>query len=302
VREVSKVFDRYWNSVSAYPFPDVAPGAVPLGAAEFAEEVSRIRASPAAAAYLKAVQGTPGVRGLIAGTNVPEWARAALVADDPAKVLNPPDRRDLQMLPKLVATLGSPRAELDLVSPYFVPGEGGTEALTALARQGVRVRLLTNSLAATDVAAVHAGYAKRRDELLRSGVRIYELKPDPDALIGAKAEDNSGIGGSSRASLHAKTFGVDRQRIFVGSFNLDPRSAALNTEMGVVIDSPTLAGQLAKALDGAPQWAYEVRLDEQGNKQWLDAPNPPLTTEPETGLLRRATVKFMSWLPIEWML
>jgi len=302
VREVSKVFDRYWNSASAYPISDVAPGVVPLDAAEFADEVRAIRASPAAAAYEKAVLATPRVRGLIAGTNVPEWARAALVADDPAKVLNPPDRRDLQMLPKMVATLGSPRAELDLVSPYFVPGEGGTEALTALARQGIRVRLLTNSLAATDVGAVHAGYAKRRDDLLRGGVRIYELKPDPDARVGTKAEDNSGIGGSSRASLHAKTFGVDRQRIFVGSFNLDPRSAALNTEMGVVIDSPTLAGQLAKALDGAPLWAYEVRLDEQGHTQWLDAPNPPLTTEPETGLLRRATVKFMSWLPIEWLL
>src|SRR4029077_17933087 len=106
-----------------------------------------------------------------------EWAPARMVSDDPSKVLHPPERRDLHMLQKLDAALGMPRRELDLVSPYFVPTEEGTVTLVALAERGIRVRVLTNSLAATDVTPVHAGYAKYREALLRGGVRLYELNP-----------------------------------------------------------------------------------------------------------------------------
>jgi putative cardiolipin synthase len=300
VREVSASFDRYWNSASAYPLSAVAGAVGPMDAADFAARIERIRNDPASEAYRRAVRDTPLVRDLLAGQRHWHWGPTRLVVDDPAKVLNPPERDDLQMLPALNAALGEPQRQLDLVSPYFVPGEEGTKALVALANRGVRVRLLTNSLAATDVAAVHAGYAKRREDLLRGGVRIYELKPLPGAEVAPTRAD--GWGGSSRASLHAKTFAVDRERIFVGSFNLDPRSARLNTEMGLVIDNPALAGQLADGLDRiAPAGAYEVTLDD-GDLRWADPPSPALRTEPETGFLRRATVRFMSWLPIEWML
>ena len=127
--------------------------------------------------------------------------------------------------------------------------------------------MLTNSLAATDVTPVHAGYAKYREALLRGGVRLYELKP-----LGHQdsAERQGSGGGSSSASLHAKTFAVDRSRLFVGSFNLDPRSARLNTEMGVVIDSAPLATSLADAFDGAiPHRAYELRLTD-GGIEWIE--------------------------------
>src|SRR5262249_26076544 len=167
---------------------------------------------------------------------------ARVVADDPAKVLHPPERQDLQMLPRLQAALGDPARELDIVSPYFVPTEEGTAALRAYVERGVKVRVLTNSLAATDVAPVHAGYAKYRERLLRAGVRLYELKPTAQESPGAH-------GGGSDASLHAKAFATDRARIFVGSFNLDPRSARLNTEMGIVMESPPLASALSNALD-----------------------------------------------------
>jgi putative cardiolipin synthase len=188
--------------------------------------------------------------------------------------------------------LSTPLRELDIVSPYFVPTEEGTAALVAYVKQGVKVRVLTNSLAATDVAPVHAGYAKYREPLLRGGVKLYELKPTQ------RSKDSDG--GGSDASLHAKTFAVDRSRIFVGSFNLDPRSARLNTEMGVVMESTRLASSLSDALDRIAGYAYEVRL--AGNDlEWLDG-DTRLSSEPGTGIFKRAWIGFLSILPIEWLL
>jgi putative cardiolipin synthase len=203
--------------------------------------------------------------------------------------------------------LGKPSTALDLVSPYFVPGEAFVQALQTLSRRGVRVRILTNSLAATDVAAVHAGYAKWRKDLLGAGVQLLELKPSAEPRTRAPEAGRSGpggsTGGSSKASLHAKTFSVDRQRIFVGSFNLDPRSARLNTEMGLVIDSPKFATDLSDGLDRvAGTSAYVLRLSSQGQLEWVDGDGTVYTTEPNTTAVRRAVVQVLSWLPIEWML
>ena len=162
----------------------------------------------------------------------------------------------------------------------------------------MKVRVLTNSLAATDVAPVHAGYAKYRETLLRGGVRLYELKRDARRRTAATAAQR---GGSSDASLHAKTFAVDRSRIFVGSFNFDPRSARLNTEMGVVIDSARLAADLSETLDaGLPRDAYQVHL-ENDRLVWIDG-DARHTSEPGTGWLRRAWIGLLSILPIEWLL
>jgi len=172
----------------------------------------------------------------------------------------------------------------------------GTAVFQELARSGVRVRVLTNSLSATDVSAVHAGYAKRRVALLQSGVRLFELERTDTA-------EQSGGGGSSSASLHAKTFAVDRERLFVGSFNFDPRSAELNTEMGLVIHSAALAGRLAESFDThVPSRAYEVRLSEDGRLFWIERTpqgEKRYDSEPGVGFFRRAGVGLLSILPIE---
>jgi cardiolipin synthase C len=160
------------------------------------------------------------------------------------------------------------------------------------------------------VAPVYAGYSKYREELLRGGVRLYELKPT--TLPSGEERERHGSGGSSgggssSASLHAKTFAVDRQRVFVGSFNLDPRSARLNTEMGVVLESPTLATRLARAFDDAiPRHAYEVRLmgDSRG-LEWIertDGGEVRHRSAPHAGVLRQLWIGFLSVLPIEWLL
>lgn len=300
VREVSETFERYWSDPAAYPVAALLAGAAPMPVDDWTGRLEEIAVDPATATYRRAVATSTLVSELLAGTVPSEWARARLFADDPAKIREPMGTRSVQMLPKLTAALGTPRRTLDLVSPYFVPGEAGAEALATLATGGVRVRLLTNSLAATDVSAVHAGYAKRRETLLRAGVELLELRP---RFAQPPRGDGAGLTGSSRASLHAKTFSVDGERIFVGSFNFDPRSAELNTEMGFVVDSAPLAMRLSNLFDTIfPSMAYRVALDAQGRLRWLDGTAEPLTSEPGVGLLRRALVRMLSWLPIEWML
>jgi putative cardiolipin synthase len=151
---------------------------------------------------------------------------------------------------------------------------------------------------------VHAGYAKYREALLRGGVRLYELKPSvPEKEKEKEKEERRGAGGSSDASLHAKTFGVDRSRIFIGSFNFDPRSARLNTEMGVVAESARLAAKLSEAFDKELGGvAYEVRLSADGGSlEWIDG-DVRYTSEPGTGIFKRLWVDFLSILPIEWLL
>ena len=293
VPEVSAAFDAYWNSESAYPAASLIDQAGQL------RPLERIEEQPGAARYLQAVRATPLVQMLLSGSLPLEWAAARVVQDDPAKVLHPPEKTELHLLPRLEKAMGKPLRELDLVSPYFVPTKDGAAALTALAESGVRVRVLTNSLAATDVSPVHAGYAKYREELLRAGVRLFELKPNVEDV---KTKDKGRGAGNSDASLHAKTFGVDRSRIFVGSFNFDPRSARLNTEMGIVVESQTLASRLSEALDrDMANVAYEVRLSSDGSLEWVER-DVRHTSEPGAGVLKRLWIGFLSILPIEWLL
>jgi putative cardiolipin synthase len=228
VADVEKEFDLFWNSASAYPSRMIIAATQPMARDTLAQRVKAIADNPITARYAQAAAETDLVQRLRAGTLMPEWTTTKLVHDDPAKTLSPSDATEYQLLPRLEAAFGRPGKSLHLVSPYFVPGEAGTEALARLAERGVHVRVLTNSLAANDVKSVHIGYAKRRPRLLRGGVQIYELKPEASPIVRRAGE----VGSGAKAGLHAKTYAVDGRAIFVGSFNLDPRSSKLNTEMG----------------------------------------------------------------------
>jgi len=307
VRDVSAQFDAYWNGPSAYPATSLVGASNPDEAAGVRARWAQMADEPRAAKYVQAVNETPLVREMLAERLPLEWVNARLVYDDPAKVLHPPERSETHMLPRLQAALGEPKAELDLVSPYFVPADDGTQALRALASRGVQVRVLTNSLSATDVGPVYAGYSKYREPLLRGGnLRLFELKRLAPEESEQADKQRRGIGKSSDAGLHAKTFAADRQRIFIGSFNLDPRSARLNTEMGVVLDSPRLASRLSGLFDQAiPRTQYEVRLNKEDSVEWVEQANGGEVihnASPETGVLRRIWIRFLSMLPIEWML
>ena len=301
VREVSADFDRYWASRSSYPVDRLLPATDRTDLERLAARAMDLERDPAAAAYVRALRQSEFVRRMLAGALEYEWTAVRMVSDDPAKGLGRAAPEAL-IGQRLKATLGAPARELQLVSPYFVPTAAGVEAFIAMARRGVKVSVLTNSLAATDVAAVHAGYAKRRKALLESGIVLYETKRTASDARGAALTGS----GSSASSLHAKTFAVDRARIFVGSFNFDPRSAQLNTEMGFVIDSAALAGRLADDFAGnLPQQAYEVRLGDGGALLWLERHGDAIVvhdTEPHSGTGLRLAVWLLSLLPIDWLL
>lgn len=302
VSDVSKDFDRYWSSNSSYPLSGLLPivGALELEALSAA--ALRIEASTQALAYVQAWRASAFAHDLLGGRLVFEWAKTRMVSDDPAKGLGLAETRTL-VVNKLRQRMGEPVSELNLVSPYFVPTAAGVDALVDLARSGVKIKLLTNSLEATDVAAVHAGYAKHRIPLLEAGVSLYEFRRQSQATARRQI---LGLKGSSASSLHSKTFSVDRVRVFVGSYNVDPRSARLNTEMGFVIESPALAARIFAAFnERMPEEAYEVRLGPGRRIYWLERRGKAVLrheVEPGTRVHERFAVLIMSILPIEWLL
>ena len=301
VSEVSRDFDRYWASPSAYPVASLFAGVDPAAVAGVSTAAAQVERDPAARDYVAALSTSPFVRDLLAGSLPFEWVPTRLVSDDPAKGLGEAPEHGL-LLPRIREILGTPTREVQLVSPYFVPTAVGVEALASLAAAGIKVSVLTNSLEATDVAVVHAGYAKRRKALLEAGISLFEMKRTSPLTV----KKDLGLSGSSASSLHAKTFAVDGRRVFVGSFNFDPRSARLNTEMGFVIDSPSLGTGVAEAFARQlPAHAYEVRLGQSGAMEWveqLEGQSLVHEREPGTSWFLRASVWVMSLLPIEWML
>ena len=301
VADVSGDFDRYWASASAYPAELILPPVDQAALSDLTQTASLIERDPAAAAYMKALADSPFVGKLLAGRLPFEWAPTRMVSDDPAKGLGQAEEEEL-LLARLREILGAARQELLLISPYFVPTAAGVDALAAIARGGADVTILTNSLEATDVAIVHAGYAKRRKALLEADVRLYEMK---SGVAPGRIHDR-GLTGSPASSLHAKTFSVDRSHLFIGSFNFDPRSARLNTEMGFVIDSSALAQAVAAAFsDRIPARSHRVRLDGSGELQWVEqraGTELVHDSEPGTSFWQRLAVRLMSMLPIEWLL
>jgi putative cardiolipin synthase len=303
VLDVSSQFDLYWNSASAYPANALLGDPGPAGVARLEKKFADLAEDPVALDYVRIVRATPFLQQLLDRRLPLEWTRAKVVRDDPAKTLDTTGRTEEVLLTTVLHAMGRPNASFDLVSPYFVPGDDGTDALTRLARQGVRIRILTNSLASNDVMVTHAGYAKRRCRLVQAGVELYELK----LASGAAAGDKTTFGSSGRTRLHAKTFAADGASIFVGSLNFDQRSAWFNTEMGLVIDSRPLAQRLSRVFDDdVPNVAYAVRPGTDGRcVEWSErTPGGEVrhTVEPDTRAWQRALIHFLSLLPIERLL
>ncbi len=295
VRQASTIFDEYWNSETAVPIAALAshtPAQLQRLLRESANEARLEGAQP----YLLRVEQSPTARAFFLEPTRLHWSDRVEIVSDPA-MKHHRDDREHWLVTRLVRELQATRQKALLISPYFVPGDEGTDGFTALVARGATVGIITNSLAANDVAAVHSGYMHYRAPLLRGGVHLYELKAHGDS-------DGGGLFGSSGASLHTKAFVLDDARGFVGSFNLDPRSAYLNTEMGVLFDDVVLAAQLRDEFLrlAAPEQSYWVDLDARGNVRWLDrAAQPPqlLHQEPDASWWQRASARMISWLPLE---
>lgn len=303
--DLSKTFDAYWASGSAYPAARILPArveALPIGA----NAVAAAR-TPDGTRYLQRVAGSDYARAIKERQLPFIWAPTRVVADDPAKGLGKARPEGL-LWTKLTRLLGRPERDLTLVSGYFVPTAEGVDAFVRMARDGVKVRIVTNAFAATDVPIVHAGYAKWRDDLLAAGVELFEMRGPPDGVgrdVTALGSTGSGARGAGSA-LHAKTFAVDGQRLFVGSFNFDPRSRDLNTELGFVVESPELARRMnAYLADFIPANCYRVELGPDGALRWRERVNGAdrlHEIEPGTSWANRAAIDILSALPIEWLL
>jgi cardiolipin synthase C len=302
VQEVSNDFDRYWACGSSYPLDQIVRSVEPARLADISSTAAKVEHDPAAVAYTTAIRDSPFVRALVQRRLDFEWAVARMISDDPAKGLGqaPPEKLFDEQLREIIR---DPVSEVELIAGYWVPGTTGMERFLSMAKRGVKIRVLTNSLQAADGPWVYSGFSKCREPLLKAGITIYEMR-----RLSAEKRDNKGAGplGSSGSSLHAKTFSVDRSRFFVGSFNFDPRSRNLNTELGFVIDSPVLAQRIEAAFDESiPANSYEVRLSDTGKLYWIDRRGDELVRydrEPGTTRWLRAAVWFLSLLPIEWLL
>ena len=231
------------------------------------------------------------------------WTDMQFLSDDVGK-LTKSVPADTNLVHQLRTLLGSPSKKLTIISSYFVPTQDGVNTLVELAESGIEIKILTNSFDATDVTAVHSGYSQWRPKLLRAGVNIYELK----ATASEEKRENKlwKARSQSSTSLHAKAFAVDDYQVFIGSYNVDPRSANINTEMGVIINDDELATQLHEALsDDLLNQAYEVKLLENGNLQWHtmeDDKKVIYDSEPRVDISDHVWLTIMSWLPIDWLL
>jgi len=296
VRQVSQVFDRFWNGDWAVPMAALVKRA--FDANDHKAAVAAIRQQIERDRYpfpldIDVEQLLGGLEKVFADLT---WAKGEVVWDDPASIYE--GNGTGVMNEALHERLRSLKEELLIESAYFVARPRGIDAARDLCNRGVKVRVLTNSLAANDVLAAHGGYAKRRKALLDVGVDLYELRPDPGPI------KKTALRGKSKAALHTKAIVFDRKDVFIGSYNLDPRSAGINTEAGLYVESPELARQVIDYMDAgvSPDTAYRVILDDNGRLRWiveLDGERIDYDKDPNSTWWQRFVASVVQILPLE---
>jgi len=300
VRNLSKVFDYFWNGQWSYPISTLVDRS--HSEDDLRNDLTTIQTLIQKDEYPyplnQDVAQLTGQMGEVRDGFI--WARGNVVWDDPGAIRNGEGASIIRK--KLYQKFRTLENELLIESAYFVASERGVQATHKLHEKGVKIRILTNSLASNDVVAAHAGYAKYRKPLIEAGVELYELRPD--SVSPTVMEQKSIAGGRSKAALHTKAIVFDRESIFVGSFNLDPRSANINTEMGLYVENPELARQLVAYMNEGvlPRNAYRVTLNENKKIVWHAEKNgkPAIyTKEPESTFWQRFLSGFIGMLPVE---
>jgi cardiolipin synthase C len=294
VQQTETIFDSFWNSASAIPIEALSRNRRG-DLARLNRKLEALTTGGPAAPYLRELIEKQDAAAMLGGGRRLHWTTdTTVVSDPPEKTLGSGEQRWL--IEAIRPVLFGAASEVEIVSPYFIPGADGLRRITELLARGVRVSVLTNSLAATDVAAVHGAYASYRQVLLEAGVKLFELKPNI-------MERKISLFGSSGASLHTKAFTVDRTFGFVGSFNFDPRSISLNTEMGVLFRDPHVADEIRKVVaeETAPERSYLLTLTD-GELVWQDRGQALARTwhhEPKASIWRRIAATLIGLLPIE---
>ncbi|KVQ10594.1 phospholipase D family protein [Burkholderia ubonensis] len=301
-RDISASFDAYWASGSSYPLRVLNHQTFDPKELDAMRDELRAHWRENAEPYnAKPLNATPLAQQIARGELGLVWAPAEFEADAPDKVAQPTDGYVSPPMRRLAELIRAAQHEFLAFSPYFVPHDAGVKILGDTTARGVRVAILTNSLAATDAVAVQAGYGPYRVPLLRHGVELYEYKARPGRprLLGSR----------SRASLHAKAYVIDREILVIGSMNLDPRSTHLNTELALVIHSPALAQQVATIFARAtqPDESYRVQLAALSGPgaselTWTGTDEGVLRTyhvDPYAGLLRNVLTGVFMLLPVD---
>jgi putative cardiolipin synthase len=297
VQDVSNMFDTYWNHETALPVPAFVKEPEDPEAAlnELRERLANAMDDIRESKYAQAVR-TKYLEYLQPGKRRFEWAPYELVVDSPDKGVKAKAEEAASITTPLIDSIRAAERELIIVSPYFVPLKSGVEGLAGLEERGIEVTVITNSLAANNQFTVHGGYAPSRKPLLEAGVEIYEVRPDAD-VAGTEFIDSSG----AKATLHTKAFIVDDKEVFIGSFNFDPRSANLNTELGVIIRDPELALIYTVLVEDAlPKQTFEAFLNEDGKLRWRgyeDGEEIIYDKEPETTWGQRFGAWFARIIP-----
>lgn len=308
VADIDNSFNSYWSAPIAYDIETLVSFDKDKSS-DFIAGLDKLRTSEKSdlrssiSIYKSAIEDSSIDTDLL-NKQIPfRWTDMQFLSDDVGK-LTKSVPADTNLVQQLRTLLGKPTKELTIISSYFVPTRDGVDTLVKLAETGVNIKILTNSFDATDVTAVHSGYSQWRPKMLRAGIKIYELKST------ASEEDRDNklwkARSQSSTSLHAKTFAVDDHQVFIGSYNVDPRSANINTEMGVIINDDELARQLHQALsDDLLSQAYQVKLTDDNKLQWhttVEGKEVIYNSEPRVDMSDHVWLTVMSWLPIDWLL
>lgn len=298
VREVSAVFDYFWNGDWSYPVAVLVDH--PYTDADLDAAVATLRSRIEQDEFPYPLDRSVNELKVKLESILKDfdWAPAMVIWDDPAAALEE-DGKTTRMTEALYRRVDRLQSELVIESAYFVPRQRALDKFSELHERGVRVRVLTNSLVSNDVLAAHAGYSRRRKQLIENGVELYELRPDPGGPVSQQI-----LLGDSKAALHTKAIVFDRKDIFIGSFNLDPRSGDINTEAGIYVESPKLAAELIAFMDDgvAPKNSYRVLLDEKGELYWeteIDGATVRFDKDPLSTGWQRFEVGFIRLFPVD---
>ena len=305
IDDIKTSFESYWQSNLSFDIQVLTQNKYSPTAFNFTLNPNEI------STYQIATQNS-SMTTLIQNVMPLRWARMYFLADDVKKLSGNADENGL-LVTQLRNMLPAPKKRLSIISSYFAPTKKGVKILKQLSENGVQISILTNAYTATDVRLVHMGYGHWRKDLLKSGIQLYELKANADSLHQIN-KHNDKPSFMTKKSLHAKAFAIDNQAVFIGSYNIDPRSANINSELGMVIDDNMLAWHIHKALNNdiikqnSPDilhQTYKVEINPSHQLQWRTIENNQeviYTKEPKTSLINRTNIALLSLLPIDGFL
>lgn len=304
VKQVSAHFDEYWNSSIAVPVAAYPEGVGDRRLADYAKEL-RESADPEIGPFAEyRSRSAEFEQRVLKGQDDLIWATGTAVAEPPIRQKAGETKSSSEIARTLAIVRQNAKTEMTVETAYFVPTQRGVEVLADLVKRGVRVRILTNSLASTDVVPVHAGYARYREALLDAGVELHEYRTDAPRPTGVRQLLRVG---RSESALHAKAIVFDRRMVWIGSANFDPRSRRLNTEDGFLIESEALAKRVLDTMerDLGPENSWRVTLEkdpDSGQKRlyWTGLRNGQmirLEDEPDVTRGRKASLRVYSLIP-----